>query len=148
MTCIATRTPAKASYEYAAMQSEGVRVYLEVAVNFPSEGLDGCDICLQRTSGSQFNQREVMLLTLLRPHLIALHVKHRRLRAPSPSVTPRQREILRLVAAGHTNRQIARALDVSEGTVRKHLDNVYERLGVSSRTGAVAMVSPELADPT
>ena len=40
-------------------------------------------------------------------------------------------------AAGHTNAQIARRLDMSEGRVRTHLENIYERLKVSSRTAAV-----------
>ena len=47
---------------------------------------------------------------------------------------------MRLVAAGHTNRQIARRLVVAESTVRKHLENIFERLQVSSRTAAVARV--------
>jgi DNA-binding NarL/FixJ family response regulator len=41
------------------------------------------------------------------------------------------------VAAGHTNTQIARRLGISESTVRTHLEHIYERLGVSSRTAAV-----------
>jgi DNA-binding NarL/FixJ family response regulator len=44
---------------------------------------------------------------------------------------------LRLLAAGHTNAQIARRLGISEGTVRTHLENLYGRLNVSSRTAAV-----------
>jgi DNA-binding CsgD family transcriptional regulator len=42
-----------------------------------------------------------------------------------------------LLAVGHTNAQIARRLDVSEGTVRTHLENIYRRLGVSSRSAAI-----------
>lgn len=41
------------------------------------------------------------------------------------------------MASGHTNGQIGRPLGVSEGTVRKHLENIYDRLQVSSRTAAV-----------
>jgi DNA-binding NarL/FixJ family response regulator len=52
---------------------------------------------------------------------------------------------LRLVAAGHTNRQIARPLGISEGTVRKHLENIYARLQVSSRTAAVTRAFPDRA---
>jgi DNA-binding CsgD family transcriptional regulator len=52
-------------------------------------------------------------------------------------LTTRQRQLLDLVADGHTNTQIARRLGITEGTVRKHLENIYRRLGVSSRTAAV-----------
>ena len=45
-----------------------------------------------------------------------------------------------MVAAGHTDTQIARRLGISEGTVRTHLENIYDKLGVSSRTVAVTRV--------
>jgi len=50
---------------------------------------------------------------------------------------------VRVVAAGHTNAQIARRLGVSEGTVRTHLENIYARLHVSSRTAAVTRAFPD-----
>jgi DNA-binding NarL/FixJ family response regulator len=53
--------------------------------------------------------------------------------------------VLHLVAAGHTNTQIARRLGLSEGTVRTHLENIYERLQVSSRTAAVIRAFPDRA---
>jgi DNA-binding CsgD family transcriptional regulator len=53
-------------------------------------------------------------------------------------LTRRQAEVLRLVALGSSTEQVAAALAISTGTVRKHLEHVYERLGVSSRTAAVA----------
>jgi DNA-binding CsgD family transcriptional regulator len=53
-------------------------------------------------------------------------------------LTPRQIEVLALVAAGHTNRDIAAALVVSEHTVRRHLQNIFSRLGVTSRAAAAA----------
>jgi len=52
--------------------------------------------------------------------------------------------VLRLVAAGHTNAQIARQLGVTEGTVGVHLQNIYARLRVSSRTAAVTRAFPDL----
>jgi DNA-binding CsgD family transcriptional regulator len=45
-----------------------------------------------------------------------------------------------LVAAGHANTQIVRRLGISEATVRTHLENIYERLGVSSRAAVVTRV--------
>jgi DNA-binding CsgD family transcriptional regulator/predicted negative regulator of RcsB-dependent stress response len=53
-------------------------------------------------------------------------------------LTDRELEVLRLVAQGRTNREIAEALVLSEHTVRRHLQNVFGRLGVSSRAAAVA----------
>jgi LuxR family transcriptional regulator, maltose regulon positive regulatory protein len=53
-------------------------------------------------------------------------------------LTSRQREVLGLVAQGMSNRQIAARLVLSEFTVRRHLANVYHRLGVSTRAAAVA----------
>ena len=63
------------------------------------------------------------------------------LRRDSGSFTGRDKllvELLRLVTAGHSNAEIARQLFLSENTVRKHLENIYQRLSVSSRTAAVA----------
>jgi DNA-binding NarL/FixJ family response regulator len=53
-------------------------------------------------------------------------------------LTARQRQILSLVAHGYTNADIATRLGLSVGTVRKHLDNVYATMGVTSRAAAVA----------
>lgn len=61
-----------------------------------------------------------------------------RMRAPAePTLTPRELEVLRLVAQGAGNRAIAKAIFVSEATVKTHLVHAYEKLGVDNRTGAV-----------
>jgi DNA-binding CsgD family transcriptional regulator len=91
-----------------------------------------------RGSGPDFSERERAVLTLLRPHLKQIYLDTERRRHPVPRLTPRQWELLHLLAAGRTNTQIARRLGISEGTVRTHLENIYERLAVSSRTAAVA----------
>ena len=53
-------------------------------------------------------------------------------------LTAREVEVLRLVAAGRTNRAVAAALAVSEHTVARHLNNIFAKLGVSSRAAATA----------
>lgn len=56
----------------------------------------------------------------------------------SGSLTRREVEVLRVVAAGHTNREIASELFLSEKTVARHLSNIFGKLGVSSRSAATA----------
>ena len=53
-------------------------------------------------------------------------------------LSPREREVLRLVATGRSNRAIATTLVLSEHTVARHLQNIFAKLGVSSRTAASA----------
>ncbi|WP_123670479.1 response regulator [Actinocorallia herbida] len=60
-----------------------------------------------------------------------------RVRRPSVSLTPREIEILTLLAEGRTNRDLARHLYISEATVKTHLLHIYAKLGVDSRTAAV-----------
>jgi DNA-binding CsgD family transcriptional regulator len=62
------------------------------------------------------------------------------LREEVASLTPREREILDLVAEGNSNAEIAASLWLSTGTVRIHLQHIYEKLGVANRTAAVARV--------
>jgi DNA-binding CsgD family transcriptional regulator len=95
-----------------------------------------------RGPGPDFSERDRALLTLLRPHLHQACLDAERRRHPIPRLTPRHWDLLRLVAAGHTNTQIARRLGISEGTVRTHLENIYTRLNVSSRTAAITRAFP------
>ncbi len=61
-----------------------------------------------------------------------------RLRDPRPLLTDRETEVLRAVADGATNRQTAASLNVSEATVKTHLVHIFDKLGVTTRTAAVA----------
>ena len=54
------------------------------------------------------------------------------------SLSEREAQVLRLLAAGKTNRAIADELFISEKTVARHVSNIFDKLGVSSRTGATA----------
>lgn len=58
--------------------------------------------------------------------------------APPATLTGREIEVLGLVASGKTNRQIASDLAISEHTVARHLSNIFNKIGVSSRTAAGA----------
>jgi DNA-binding CsgD family transcriptional regulator len=99
-------------------------------------------------SSRDFGPRERLLLRLIRPHLAAAYrvaELRRRLAATANSdpdaladLTPREREVMTCVAEGLSNGAIANALVVERSTVRKHLEHVYEKLGVRSRTAALA----------
>ncbi|WP_416957491.1 response regulator [Streptomyces sp. Agncl-13] len=62
-----------------------------------------------------------------------------RMRSPHPTLSEREREILGQLARGLGNREIARALFISEATVKTHLGRIYGKLGVETRSGAVAV---------
>jgi DNA-binding CsgD family transcriptional regulator len=96
-----------------------------------------------REAGPDFSERDRALLTLLRPHLQQAYHDAERRRSPVPELTPRQWDLLHLIARGRTNIQIARQLGLSEGTVRTHLENIYGRLQVSNRTAAVVRAFPD-----
>jgi DNA-binding NarL/FixJ family response regulator len=59
------------------------------------------------------------------------------------TVTPRQREILRQIAAGRTSAEIAEELGLSVFTIRNYVERVFSRLGVYTRAGAVGLALRE-----
>ncbi|MBD8022363.1 response regulator [Microbacterium gallinarum] len=65
-----------------------------------------------------------------------------RMRRPDPdavALTARELDVLRLVATGHSNKQVAVALGIGESTVKTHLLKVFDKLGVADRTRAVTL---------
>ncbi len=58
-----------------------------------------------------------------------------------PPLTPREKQILALVVMGYTNREIADQLVLAESTVKSHLFSAFRRLGVRSRSEAVALIT-------
>ncbi len=114
----------------------------EMMVPLPPDGRWDERILLFRDEGPDFTEQDVLLMSLLRPHIVAL--RRQQSRRPIPQLTPRQLQILELVAAGCTNRQVARSLGVAPATIRKHLENTFERLEVSSRSAAIVKVLPLL----
>jgi len=102
----------------------------------------GAKMLIFRGPGPDFSERDRDLLALLQPPLTQAYLDAERRRHSPPPLTPRQRELMRLIAAGHTNAKIARQLGITEGTVRSHLEDIYARLQVSNRAAAVARAFP------
>jgi DNA-binding CsgD family transcriptional regulator len=110
-------------------------------------------------AGRDFSDRERELLELVRPHLTTIYLQSHALAvaqrtlakgiagasgAGNPNalgaLTPREREVLSWVAAGKTNAQIAQILGTMPRTIAKHLERVYDKLGVETRTAAAMRV--------
>jgi DNA-binding CsgD family transcriptional regulator len=75
------------------------------------------------------------------PHLLLMEERHAPLAANALrplGLTPREEEILLLIARGNTDKDVAALLYISPRTVMKHLQHVYDKLGVGSRTEAIA----------
>lgn len=114
----------------------------EITIALPPEGGIEHRLLLWRYSGRDFTERDCLLLTLIHPHLAALHRTATHRRIDTAELTPRQWELMRLMSAGMTNRQIATRLSISEGTVRTHCENMFRRLHVNNRVAAIAKALP------
>jgi DNA-binding CsgD family transcriptional regulator len=114
-------------------------------VGFPLSGRGSVRLRLERV-GRRFEARHLELVHMLHPVLArqlrplagASHTgPHQSLAALSVA----ELQVLRLVAVGATNQDVAVRLGVSQATVRKHLEHVYRKLGVTNRTAAAAQVT-------
>jgi DNA-binding CsgD family transcriptional regulator len=113
-------------------------VHDEMLLSIPDGEGRSVRLLFPRGPGRPYGDRERFALTLLAPHLEPLLLAART--APPVAhlpITDRQWQILERVQLGLANKQIARDLELSPGTVRKHLENVYRSLGVQSRGAAV-----------
>lgn len=87
--------------------------------------------------------RERELLGILRGHLLRARTEWRSFEDPvAGSLTERETQILRMVAEGFTNLEIARRLWLSPHTVRTHLQHTYSKLGVRTRVQAARAIRP------
>ena len=129
------------------------RIGIDQAVAVPLfvDGRTLVSIVLNRRA-VDFSERDCERLELLRPHLAFLyrHACGVHLRgapaspllpaAPAPvppELTPREREVLHWLSTGKTDGEIAALLSLSPRTVQKHLEHIYVKLGVETRTAAV-----------
>jgi len=94
-------------------------------------------------SGKPLSQKAVFrgarILVRFEPvnELIWLRV---RVKEPADELSPRETEVARLIAAGQSNKEIARSLDISPFTVRNQLNTIYGKLGIASRAGLAALL--------
>ena len=86
--------------------------------------------------GRLFTRRDVAVLRLIEPALGRLLSEPPAPHLP-PGLTAQERRILRLVAEGHSNTEIADRIGVAVCTVRKHLEHAFPKLGVTNRLAAV-----------
>lgn len=99
-------------------------------------------------SGKNYTDREVTLFSLLRPHLVRFraNAEARRRFDGHRGMTPREAEVLGWIAHGKTNNEIAGLLFISTHTVRKHVENIFEKLDVRTRTAAARYASNTVLD--
>jgi DNA-binding CsgD family transcriptional regulator len=121
------------------------RIPWEIAMTLPAgPGTIRC-VALHR-GGRDFSDADVELLALVRPYLAEVQQEMDRPRAVhglSPhaivGLSPRERDVLSAAARGKTNAEIGAALKISSRTVQKHLEHVYDKVGVRRRAGAVTL---------
>lgn len=105
-----------------------------------------------RRRASPFTAREHARLALLAPHVALLwrlvqgapQLSRIPLRATA-GLTQRETEVMRWLACGKTDADIAAVLAISRRTVHKHLEHIYDKLGVETRTAAVMRAAPWIA---
>jgi DNA-binding CsgD family transcriptional regulator len=98
---------------------------------------------------SDFTERERTCLSAIRSHVVQnyrhglrierLREESRRGMRPACGLTQREAEVLHWVAVGKSNGDVARIIDVSSATVKKHLEHIYDKLSVTNRTAASAL---------
>jgi DNA-binding NarL/FixJ family response regulator len=83
--------------------------------------------------------------SVLDPEVVSQMLGRRRPDGPLETLTPREREVLALMAEGQTNRAIAERLDVTERAVERHVTAIFEKLGLSAGDGGHRRVLAVLA---
>jgi DNA-binding CsgD family transcriptional regulator len=111
-------------------------------VSLPAPPGEARRLCFFRGCDVPFDERDREVLALLRPHVQQMLLDGERRRDGVPELTPREWEVLGLAASGLSTAEIAGALWLSPGTVRKHAEHIRERLGVHTLAAAAAKAMP------
>ena len=128
-----------------------IRIEHAMAVPIHVQGDELVSFVLNR-SGRDFSERDRACVESIRPHLGNLFRLERRIQLARAAwgvppaanardleeLTAREREVIGWLASGKTDRDIADILGIGRRTVHKHLQRIYEKLGVETRTAAVA----------
>lgn len=122
----------------------------QIAKGVPIDGRGIASVSLFRR-GHDFGARDREMLNLMRPHLNLAFANARRFaamqrhcidaQADLPGLSSREREVMYWAACGRSNHEIGAILDISGLTVKKHLEHVYDKLGVANRTEAAALMA-------
>jgi len=109
----------------------------DLGVDIPLAGGGLFKACVMRDSRS-FREEDRVIFSLLVPHFISLISPPPRHTASLASLglTQREQEVLHWVAEGKTNSEVAGILHIAPGTVKIHLEHIYEKLGVENRHSA------------
>lgn len=126
-------------------RSEGVKHGMHMS--FPALPGHFRKISFWRDVGSDFNERDRLVAELLRPHLYEVYLDAQRRRQCVPQLSPREWDVLQLADQGYSNNDIAQELFISVATVRKHMEHIFDRTRVRTRTAAAALMIPHLPNP-
>lgn len=103
--------------------------------------------CVERPlTDRPFDEGELTMLRLVQPHLDGALRRAQSGRPARELLSPRELEVLAYLRGGSSTKDVAGALWVSQSTVRKHLENIYSKLGVHGRLQAVAAVYGDSSD--
>jgi LuxR family maltose regulon positive regulatory protein len=137
LDCLSQSTEAIATLDYALARAEPAG-YMRT---FIDEGVPLATLLRKIITGGKHKDYASKLLSLVGPQSQELSIKpafHGTAQGVTEALSKREIEVLKLVAAGKSNQEIASELYLAMGTVKKHIYNIFSKLGVDSRTKAIA----------
>ena len=131
-------TPRELSAQPAYVEFWRADIAHELCVSFPAMPGRTRRLLLRRADGSDFSVRDVALMDILRPHIFETFQLLQHRRVVTPLLTERESQVLDLLARGMRNDEIATVLFIGVATVRKHVEHIFDRTGLRSRSAVVA----------